>query len=463
MDVETRTGLGRCAVATFDLGPGDSILVERAALFWESGPDELVAIMKAYVEAPESQRKRIDNLTADIQVHSKELDDLQSTWRSIVRKAKKEEHTLHGCEEDDLLSLITRAHFNAHAVQNPPGAALFPAGAMINHSCSPNSFYLCEGHDINFRAAKGLAQKTEITAAYLDAITMLRPTRQRQEALLLSKGFLCSCERCSSIEADITRGVKCMVDACEGVAYPPNSGLNHAQAPTWLCSTCGSRISSEHAIELESTEEELLLGWKGRDASLAEGKPVAPMEIDEAIKIIETQLHHSHYLAQFERVLAVEIGATSAKESLQLRAHAFVLANWLYVKFHRTVPYNMLGIMTGALAALFDRRTLSILPGLDIDRVLTIMKAVLPYAKLRYGEGAPYPEALSRVIDKYSQCSSLICSNKGKLARCGRCNSASYCSRSCQILHFKTQGHKTLCATIVASRNTLVDMIAVEY
>lgn len=457
-----RPGLGRCAIAAHDLNEGDTILTERAELFWVHGPDELVSLLKSYSEASENSRMRIDALTSEIQTHSSGLDDLLSTWQTVLERITHENAIFHDSNEYDLLKIVIRAHFNAHEVQKPSGAALFPTGAMINHSCNPNSFYRCEGHEIHFTAARKISKGSEIIASYLDSITMLKPTHLRQEALLLSKGFICACERCSADGRDSTRGVHCQSSVCDGVAYPDNLPLDcegRSGETTFICESCGQGISGSLASEVVANEGKFYLDWLSRDNAMSRGESVVSKDSVMSIRKIEEYLHQTHYLAQLERILLIEGDSSTGQNHIQLIAHRFVLANWLFSSYATTVPYNLLGAMTGALGTLFDRQCHTIEPGVDVDRVLLIIKAVLPLARLRYGHLTAYPRALSLVLDKYSECSSLICHNRGRLARCGRCNSASYCSKSCQILHVKTQGHKAACAKVVAYSKQMKEII----
>lgn len=258
--------------------------------------------------------------------------------------------------------------------------------------------------------------------------------------------------------AETTRPARCPAAECKGRILPLADVLvvnKEKKAPQWSCQDCSLTLSDEAASRLTKTEDELYAAWAQRDSLLSEGTLISTKEINKAIATISAALHPAHFLAQFERVLAIEIGATSAKDKMLLLFHAFTYANWLYTEFFPAIPANLLGTMTGALAELFDRKTFEIRHGLDIDRVSTIIRTVLPYARLRYGEQSAYVRALESVLLRYSTCSNLICSNTGKLSRCGRCDAENYCSRSCQVFHFKSQGHKATCLQIVEARKQL--------
>lgn len=329
---------------------------------------------------------------------------------------------------------------------------------MLNHSCSPNTVYKCEAHTISFRAKNGIQEGSELTACYLDALAMLKPTVHRQKVLLLSKGFICRCTRCSSIDLDVTRAVWCPAENCTGTVLPGNDTMASSEdmsASPWKCPTCDLVLPESDAQRIRQTEDELYKQWQDNDARLSNGISLSAKQINEAIRLACKLLHPSHFITQLQRVLAIEIGASSKLEEYQLLHHAFTFANWLYTTFRDTVPLNLLGTMTGALAELFDRKTHVIKAGLNVDRVLLMMKAVLPLATIRHGESGLYPQALRAVLERYSVCSALTCTQKGKLSRCGRCESAFYCSRSCQIFHFKSQGHKAVCQAVVEARKQI--------
>ncbi|CCG83938.1 protein of unknown function [Taphrina deformans PYCC 5710] len=457
MEVQTRKGLGRCAVASDDLERGYRFLEEEATLYWETTGKELLGILNAYASASTAERSRVDDLTSEIQTSSNGLESLIESWIEQLEIARQEGEVVHGDIRQDAIPILLKAHFNAHAVQRPDGACLFPRGAMLNHSCAPNSFYRCEAHTIQFFSNATIEKGKELTAAYLDAMTMLKPTKCRQQVLLLSKGFLCECSRCLDTAPDKTRLVPCLGSSCEGTVHAGNHRLSPTGIPVitkWECTSCGVALDEKAQADIETLEDSLYKHWEALDARLTQGTALAMKEVNEAIRNASKRLHPNHFITNLYRVLAIEVAAVRNEDRLQLISHAFKYANWLYETF-RGVPSNLLGTMTGAMAELFDRQTSTIRAGLDVDRVLSIIKTVLPYAQIRYGEKAAYPKALGAVLQRYAICSSLICNNDGKLKRCGRCNSVAYCSRSCQVFHFKSQGHRTDCAKICEAREAL--------
>ena len=76
----------------------------------------------------------------------------------------------------------------------PLGSYLCPAGAMINHSCDPNSHHVSEGHEISFRSVCDIQKGEEITSGYRNG-TLGYDERQRE--LFESYAFHCRCSRCA--------------------------------------------------------------------------------------------------------------------------------------------------------------------------------------------------------------------------------------------------------------------------
>eukprot|EP01147_Barroeca_monosierra_P002008 gene2008-5083_t len=107
--------------------------------------------------------------------------------------------------EEALVIIAGQVNCNGYALRNTKspntmvGLGLFPAIAMVNHSCSPNSAVvtLSQGR-LAVVTLQPIRKHQELTVSYVD---LLRPRAHRKEYLLESKNFSCHCLRCQHPDA----------------------------------------------------------------------------------------------------------------------------------------------------------------------------------------------------------------------------------------------------------------------
>eukprot|EP00049_Salpingoeca_infusionum_P005855 m.97893 g.97893 ORF g.97893 m.97893 type:complete len:582 (+) comp13113_c1_seq2:2686-4431(+) len=76
---------------------------------------------------------------------------------------------------------------------------IYPAIAMVNHSCSPNCAVVSTpGGTVTVRALRPIAAGDEVTVSYVD---LLQPRAQRRAELMQTKEFTCHCLRCDVPDA----------------------------------------------------------------------------------------------------------------------------------------------------------------------------------------------------------------------------------------------------------------------
>ncbi|XP_068209517.1 SET and MYND domain-containing protein 4-like [Palaemon carinicauda] len=117
------------------------------------------------------------------------------------------------------------------------GRALFPLGAIMNHSCLPNTQHWFRDGLLIVRAVKDIMAGESITNTYTP---MLLGTRARAAHLAATKLFRCACKRCidpmelgSHVSSISCRSCK----NNEGFMVPPEDNLNE-----WRCRECGNRM-----------------------------------------------------------------------------------------------------------------------------------------------------------------------------------------------------------------------------
>ena len=144
------------------------------------------------------------------------------------------------------------------------GHALFEKACKMSHSCKPNCVWhtLSDGCSKEIRVIAPIEKGEELTVDYVGS--KLDATHERRKELLLGKGFVCGCQRCSR-KVDDTRRFKCSghkITKCEGVHFVSQPTDHHA-AVLLNCSHCNApataeyteqQLAEEKAIQAEVTE-----------------------------------------------------------------------------------------------------------------------------------------------------------------------------------------------------------------
>lgn len=117
------------------------------------------------------------------------------------------------------------------------GRGLFPLGALMNHSCVPNTQHWYKDGVMTVRAVAEVPEGAPLTNTYAPT---LWGTQARAVHLASSKLFTCRCERCidplelgSHISSVTCRNCK------EGLLVPPAGSCG-----TWQCQACGTSTSA---------------------------------------------------------------------------------------------------------------------------------------------------------------------------------------------------------------------------
>jgi hypothetical protein len=102
---------------------------------------------------------------------------------------------------DEIINLALKINANSFALYSPKrytefpiGIGIYPFAALCNHSCAPNVHYTTSvGGSIEFVALQDIEEGDEIFDAYTDIYSSYS---QRQEVLLMTKHFICTCSKC---------------------------------------------------------------------------------------------------------------------------------------------------------------------------------------------------------------------------------------------------------------------------
>jgi hypothetical protein len=68
------------------------------------------------------------------------------------------------------------------------------------------------------------------------------------------------------------------------------------------------------------------------------------------------------------------------------------------------------------------------------------------------------------VVKKQTNCANCLeVKDRTELLDCARCRSVSYCSKDCQVIHWKKGGHKLLCVAVESSNDEVSTTVKFRY
>ncbi|BFZ53059.1 hypothetical protein PYCC9005_000082 [Savitreella phatthalungensis] len=356
--VEEREGLGRCWIATRDIGAGEEIEHELPLIWWDETPiatpdnlyggaeaqqfsnaireacsalahDNVVNLLVAYAIAPEAVRLRCDNFAvAGSPDEAKLISELTSTWTRIGERlfgrCKDGELLLRLRSVENVVLLLTRSHINAHSMD--AGHAMLEVASKSNHACWPNASYApckppCRSGRSHMRvfAIRDIPAGAQIFTTYIGGLDMASSTRRRRAKLLKEKAFFCRCARCSSTSksGDLENAVQCpgcgrtecvRYDvADEAPTYCVRDGAGRSFPWPWLCAGCGRRWWDGEVVGSEEALADRILVL--RNSALAMGRPpplvLTRLALAEALQTL-AQTHHLVNEARIAHDMALE-------------------------------------------------------------------------------------------------------------------------------------------------------------
>ena len=190
------------------------------------------------------------NALRDYLRHHQQLAKQDETNQESISPSAR--YILDNIEEFIRFTMVIR--FNSVELQpaakdgNGPGRSyghgLFETACRMNHSCKPSCVWFTtqDGKSKEVRAISTIAEGEELTIDYIG--NLLEATPARQDEILQSKGFLCSCNRCAANHDD-TRQFCCIHPNCKGVHFlhQPTYETKPCLLP---CTTCGARADQEY-------------------------------------------------------------------------------------------------------------------------------------------------------------------------------------------------------------------------
>ncbi|KAJ3198946.1 hypothetical protein HDU82_000854 [Entophlyctis luteolus] len=217
--------------------------------------------------------------------------------------------------EADIVGLACKINANSHAITDPTGntnqpvaCGLFPAVAMLNHSCAPNCSFVAGTHaQMVVRTLHPVSEGEELCVAYVD---LCLPRDERRGKLLESKRFWCMCERCES--ADSSEASDARLDGVLCPTCSDGSSLCDASRD-FQCPTCATRITADMRGTICNQAETCYND--AYDLFKARHTDSALIAFQNFIDKFKSKLHPQHYLF---------INANSLMASAAMKQHDFV-------------------------------------------------------------------------------------------------------------------------------------------
>jgi len=129
----------------------------------------------------------------------------------LLQQEQKEEEEVYAIMKKCLLKFRVNNFGITDNLLNVIASGVYPLGALLNHSCNPNCIlrYQYNNHHndattmkktrngsppvLEIVTCRNVQKGEELSHSY---IALLEPVTMRQERLLSSYGFFCTCQRC---------------------------------------------------------------------------------------------------------------------------------------------------------------------------------------------------------------------------------------------------------------------------
>ncbi|TMW49774.1 hypothetical protein DOY81_005131 [Sarcophaga bullata] len=267
----------------------DALLVLKCLMLQRQNPKKWSELMDMQSHEEDRQGTELHE-DAEKRIVSYLQNNFLQRLRSVEQKAKDKYLTLY--DSTILHRICGIIETNYMCISLSSGLELsgvFYTACMMEHSCLPNCYFQFDqrnGFRITVIAGRDIKKGEHLKIMYSN---MLWATQMRHEHLMITKHFVCSCERCTDPTELGTNfnALRCVGDVnkqCEGVQLPKDPLDSKTD---WLCNKCPMVISGEEVRYLltQMTEEV---------ESLLARKPTIK-QVEGLIDKLSTFLHPNHY------------------------------------------------------------------------------------------------------------------------------------------------------------------------
>lgn len=248
--VDTKTAMGRVAVATKDFDNGSVVLIEKPAVVFDHN-DGFLSLYDAYLKAPQKTQKdimemQVGSLQGDEDINGMIMNDLKRFPKKI--------------EKNVAAKLVKIAFINAHSFlpegtgnysdEIQPRSALYTLGSKLEHSCAPNiSFETTPSGELEYTAEMPIKKEERLKISYQSHVYE-EARSQRRHGLMESKGFHCKCCRC--LGYDECSPLDC--DSCKNKGGVFQLGSDES----WKCLACDWKGKCNESLANQMKDQESL-------------------------------------------------------------------------------------------------------------------------------------------------------------------------------------------------------------
>ncbi|XP_058819012.1 SET domain-containing protein SmydA-8-like [Topomyia yanbarensis] len=243
----------------------------------------VIVPLRAILLRRKNPSKYATMLTFESHLETRRTTPLYAVMKSNLVPFIRNVLGLRDIQEEEILQLCGILDTNSYEIRVPEQGikirALFEVGAMMSHSCRPNTkHYFDEKLNMVLVAAVDIPKNDVISVSYSQP---LQPTIQRRYIIKLAKCFECSCERCQDPTEFQTFASSIDCPKCNKAKIVSIDPLDFRSA--WQCQNghCSYRESyRQYVTRNEAIQAEIMALSKG-----------SPVEYERFLETHQSVLH----------------------------------------------------------------------------------------------------------------------------------------------------------------------------
>lgn len=491
VEISSDESLGRIVVANKDFVNSFGVIVrERPALIWDAIPSQFLTGYQNFLQAYSQQTREIKEQVQ--QLFHPPLDGDSSMVNTLRPVAQQLELSHREYDVGFIHKLLTILASNAHQYYGyrdesrgdlrqhesslrAPGCgklALYLFGSKVQHSCNPNATYTSKTPDgaLEYKAVRTIKAGEQVSFSYIGDL-FHTPTFMRREKLHCEKDFLCMCERCTG--PDYCRVAKCP----ECGEFSPSQTTPFSSM--WKCvNGCTPSLVNEtlernyndHLTRMKSmmraeTPDQLIYDFiRGATMDLSPTHFVCIrgwLELATLYASKAAEKEQADQLSMFAPPSLLE--RTNGLSDLSIRElrRKAALSGLRAISLIECVAENCKGCKPGCCnhSPVYESSSRMFhvcIDLIDLDpseyphEAKTMIRRYVPLMKATFGNDDQDVRRIeTEILSQDSNSETLrrceCCkASKENLLVCSRCYLVHYCSKECQVKHWKS-GHKAQC------------------